>query len=166
MPGASVRNSARGKGHEEGGSAYAKAGSSLRSPPGNSQVSTPKTRVCLLSALCFHLHLWLYGGLSRTTSLWKIVNLQLQLIKFLGVTRVFQPTNSSEGYSGHMWLFTASQLWEAWDVLNCLNTDSFQQLKDWLEIVLVKGFSLVGPMFAAKFPYPLPAVSLAVYGLI
>ena len=31
--GASVRNSARGKGHEEGGSAYAKAGSSLRSPP-------------------------------------------------------------------------------------------------------------------------------------
>ena len=31
----------------------------------------PKTRVCLLSALCFHLHLWLYGGLSPTTSLWK-----------------------------------------------------------------------------------------------
>ena len=31
----------------------------------------PKTRVCLLSALCFHLHLWLYGGLSPTTSLWE-----------------------------------------------------------------------------------------------
>jgi len=60
--GASVRHSARGKGHEEGGSAYAKAGSSLRSPPGNSRASTPKTRVCLLSALCSHLHLWLYGG--------------------------------------------------------------------------------------------------------
>ena len=57
MPGASVRNSAHGKGHEEGGSAYAKAGSSLRSPPGNSRASTPKTRVCLLSALCSHLHL-------------------------------------------------------------------------------------------------------------
>ena len=69
--GASVRNSARGKGHEKGGSAYAKAGSSLRSPPGNSRASTPKTRVCLLSALCSHLHLWLYGGLSPTTSLWK-----------------------------------------------------------------------------------------------
>ena len=55
LPGASVRNSAHGKGHEEGGSAYAKAGSSLRSPPGNSRASTPKTRVCLLSALCFHL---------------------------------------------------------------------------------------------------------------
>ena len=50
-------SSAHGKGHEEGGLAYAKAGSSLRSPPGNSQASTPKTRVCLLSALCFHLHL-------------------------------------------------------------------------------------------------------------
>ena len=36
VPGASVRNSSRGKGHEEGGSAYAKAGSSLRSPHGNS----------------------------------------------------------------------------------------------------------------------------------
>jgi len=50
-------SSTRGKGHEEGGSAYAKAGSSLRSLPGNSRASTPKTRVCLLSALCFHLHL-------------------------------------------------------------------------------------------------------------
>jgi len=64
-------SSTRGKGHEEGGSAYAKAGSSLRSSPGNSRASTPKTRVCLLSALCFHLHLWLYRGLSPTTSLWK-----------------------------------------------------------------------------------------------
>ena len=71
LPGASVRHSAHDKGHEEGGSAYAKAGSSLRSSPGNSQASTPKTRVCLLCALCSHLHLWLYGGLSPTTSLWK-----------------------------------------------------------------------------------------------
>jgi len=48
LPGASVRNSARGKGHEEGGLAYAKAGWSFRSPPGNSQASTRQTRVCLL----------------------------------------------------------------------------------------------------------------------
>ena len=34
------------------------------------------------------------GGCPPTTSLWKRVNLQLQLIKFLGMTRVFQPTNS------------------------------------------------------------------------
>ena len=69
--GASVRSSTHDKGHEEGGSAYAKAGLSLRSPPGNSWAFTLKTRVCLLSALCFHLHLWLYRGLSPTTSLKK-----------------------------------------------------------------------------------------------
>jgi len=57
LPGASVRNSAHDKNHEEGGLAYAKAGSSLRSLPGNSRASNPQTRVCLLSALCFHLHL-------------------------------------------------------------------------------------------------------------
>ena len=36
MRGAGGRTSTRGKGHEEGGSTYAKVGSSLRSPPGNS----------------------------------------------------------------------------------------------------------------------------------
>ena len=46
--GASVRHSAHGKGHEEGGLTYAKAGSSLRSPPGNPRASTPITRACLL----------------------------------------------------------------------------------------------------------------------
>jgi len=69
--GAGVRSSPHSKGHEKEGSAYTEAGSSLRSPPGNSWASTPKTRVCLLSALYSHLHLWLYGGLSPTTSLWK-----------------------------------------------------------------------------------------------
>ena len=172
LPGASVRNSARGKGHEEEGSAYAKAGLSLRRPSVPEHLP-PKPESAYFTTSCSHLHLWLYRGLSPTTSLWKRINLQLQLIEFLGVTRVFQPTNSFgsslaclTGSSSHMWLFTASQLWEAWDVLNCINTDSFEQLKDWLEIVLVKGFSLFGPMFAAKFPYPLPTVSLAVYWLI
>ena len=46
--GAGVRHSAHGKGHEEGGSTYAKAGSSLRSLPGNPRASTPITRACLL----------------------------------------------------------------------------------------------------------------------
>ena len=54
----------------------------------------PKPESAYFTALCSHVHLWLYGGLSPTTSLWKRVNLQLQLIKFLGVTRMFQPTNS------------------------------------------------------------------------
>ena len=46
--GASVRHSAHGKGHEEGGSTYAKAGSSLRCHPGTPRASTPITRACLL----------------------------------------------------------------------------------------------------------------------
>ena len=46
--GTGVRHSAHGKGHEEGGSTYAKAGSSLRNPPGNPRASTPITRACLL----------------------------------------------------------------------------------------------------------------------
>ena len=67
LPVASVRNSAHDKGHEEGGSAYAKAGSSLRSPP-----SIPKTRVCLL--YCFVLSptpLTLLGAVPHYLSLKK-----------------------------------------------------------------------------------------------
>ena len=51
LPGASVRSSTHDKGHEEGGSAYAKAGSSLRSPPGNSRASTPQNQS--LPTFCF-----------------------------------------------------------------------------------------------------------------
>ena len=59
-------HSTRDKGHEEGGSAYAKAGSSLRSPPGYSRASTPqKPESAYFIALCSHL--WLYWGLSPTT---------------------------------------------------------------------------------------------------
>ena len=41
-------NPAHGKGYEERGLTNAKVGSSLRGPPGFSQASTPKHRVCLL----------------------------------------------------------------------------------------------------------------------
>ena len=80
LPGASVRNSAHGKGHEEGGSAYTKAGSSLRSPPGNSQAPTPKTRVCLLYCFVLSPIPLTLRGLSPTTSFGEGVNLELQLI--------------------------------------------------------------------------------------
>ena len=80
LPGAGVRSSARGKGHEEGGSAHTKAGSSLRSPPGYSRASTPQTRVCLLYC-CVLSPLTLWGLSPTTVSLsLKRVNLQLQLI--------------------------------------------------------------------------------------
>ena len=68
---AGSRSSARGKGHEEGGSAYAKAGLSLRSPPGNSRASTPKTS---LPTFCFVLSptpLTLWGAVPHYLSLKK-----------------------------------------------------------------------------------------------
>ena len=67
LPGAGERHSTRDKGHEEGGSAYAKAGSSLGSAPGYSWASTPpkKPESDYFIALCSHL--WLYWGLSPTT---------------------------------------------------------------------------------------------------
>ena len=56
LPGAGERHSTRDKGHEEGGSAYAKAGSSLGSAPGYSRASTPqKPESAYFIALCSHL---------------------------------------------------------------------------------------------------------------
>ena len=56
LPGAGERHSTRDKGHEEGGSAYAKVGSSLRSAPGYSRTSTPKKpESTYFIALCSHL---------------------------------------------------------------------------------------------------------------
>ena len=85
--------SARGKGHEEGCLAYAKAGSSLRSPPGNSWASTPKPESAyfLLCALTYTSDFT--GDCPPLPLSEKRVTLQLQLIKLLGVI-VFQPTNS------------------------------------------------------------------------
>ena len=69
-------------------------------------------------------YLWLYGGLTPITSLGEGVNLQLQVNKNswewqecfnLRTLKVLWPAWS--GSSGRMWLFTASQLWEAWAVL-------------------------------------------------
>ena len=63
LPGASVMNSAHDKGHEEGGSAYTKAGGiEPQESPWKFSSIYPQTRVCLLSALCSHLHLWLHRG--------------------------------------------------------------------------------------------------------
>ena len=72
VSGASVRSSTRGKGHEEGGSTYAKAGWSLRSLPGNFRASTPKTRVCLLYCFVFSpTPLTLWGAVLHHLSLKK-----------------------------------------------------------------------------------------------
>ena len=63
--------------------AYAKVGSSLRKTPVPEHLP-PKPESAYFTVLCFHLHLWLYRGLSPTTSLGEGVNLQLQSIKIPG----------------------------------------------------------------------------------
>ena len=60
-----------------------------------------------------------------------------------------------------MWLFTASQLWEARDVLDLLKADSLGKLEiisivGWLEILLVKGFSFFEPYLLLNFHIPFP----------
>ena len=52
----------------------------LKHPP-------PKAEPAYFTTLCSHLHLWLYGGLSPTTSFREGVNLQLQLIIIPGRDR-------------------------------------------------------------------------------
>ena len=71
--------------HEEGGSAYAKAGSSLGSAPGYSRASTPKNQSLPTLLLCAVTSDFT-GGCPPppSRSLCQRVNLQLQLIKFLG----------------------------------------------------------------------------------
>ena len=76
LPGASMRNSAHGRGHKEGGFSIRKGGSSLRKPPVPEHLS-PKLESTYFTVLCSHLYLWLYGGLTPITSLGEGVNLQL-----------------------------------------------------------------------------------------
>ena len=47
----------------------------------------PKPESAYFTTLCSHLHLWLYGGLSPTTSFGERVNLELQLIIISGRNR-------------------------------------------------------------------------------
>ena len=98
LPGASVRNSAHGKGHEEGASAYAKAWSSLRRPPVSEHLP-PKTWVCLL--YCVMLSIYssdINRGLFPHHLFLGKVNLELLDNKSPGHNRVFQSKNPSDGF--------------------------------------------------------------------
>src|SRR5574341_122543 len=79
------RHSTLDKGHEEGGSAYANAGSSLRCSPGYSRASPPQKNQRLPIVLLCELNSDFTGGCPPppSRSLCQRVNLQLQFIKFL-----------------------------------------------------------------------------------
>ena len=109
-----------------------------------SRASTLQTRV-------------LYGELSPITiSLGEGVNLQLQVNKNSWVwqecfnlrtpLKVIYP--ACTGSSGLMRLFTASQLWKAWDVLDLLKANYFRELEiisimGWLGIIWWRVFHLL-----------------------
>ena len=57
LPGASVRNSAHGKGHEEGGSAYARRDRASGVSLDTLEHLPPKPEFAYFTALCSHLHL-------------------------------------------------------------------------------------------------------------
>ena len=79
------RHSTLDKGHEEGGSAYANAGSSLRSPPRYSRASPPQINRSLPTVLLYALtcdFTWCCPP-PPSRSLCQSVNLQVQFIKFL-----------------------------------------------------------------------------------
>ena len=159
-----MRNSAHGKGHEEEGSALRK-GRIEPQETSCSQASAPKTRVCLL--YCFMLSpipltLW---GLSPTTSLREGVNLQLQSIKIPGCDKsvstyklLWRISTLPEQVRPATCDFLQPSHHERHEVFfNFLKTDSLGKLEitsivGWLGIILVKGFSFIGPMFVAKSP--------------
>src|SRR5574337_1156242 len=74
------RHSTLDKGHEEGGSAYANAGSSLRSPPAYSRASPPEKNRSLPTVFLCALTSDFTGGCPPppSRSLCQSVNLQLQ----------------------------------------------------------------------------------------
>ena len=78
-----MRNSAHGKGHEEGGFGIHKGRIEPQETP-CSRASTPKTRVPTLLFYAFTYTSDFTGACSPTTSLGEGVNLQLQLIKIPG----------------------------------------------------------------------------------
>ena len=98
----------------------------------------PKPEPAYFTTLCSHLRLWLYRGLSPTTSFGEGVNLELQSIIIPGRDRsvsIYKLLWSFSSLPDRLvrphGLFTASQPWEAQDALNLLKGDSFEKLENY-----------------------------------
>ena len=98
----------------------------------------PKPESAYFSALCSHLYLWLYGGLSPMISFWEGVNLELQLIIIPGRDKSVSTNKLLWRFSSLPDRFVRPHVivhslpspisWEARDALNLLKTDSFEKL--------------------------------------
>ena len=81
---------------------------------------------------------------------------------------MFQFTDSSEGYLARLYRFLRPHvivyslpILEAWDVLDLLKANSFGELEiisivGWLDIILVKGFHLLGQYLLLSLHIPCP----------
>ena len=160
-----MRHSTHDKGHEEGGSAYAKAGSSLRSPPGYSRASTPKNQslpTLLLYALIYASDFT--GGCLPPPLLGEGVNLQLQLIQVPGQLEVFKSkplrwlSNSPDKFTltptaMHTIVYSLSASRGMGSLRYSNSLEPLRELET-VRIKLVKDI-IDEPMLAAKFPHPL-----------
>ena len=97
-----------------------------------SRASTLKTRVCFMLSPT---PLTSRGVLPHNRFSWRSKCAAPRQQKFLGVTRVFQLTDSSEGYLARLYRFIWPHVivyslptWEARDVLDLLKANSFGKL--------------------------------------
>ena len=124
----------------------------------------PKQESAYFTALCSHL--WLYGGCPPppSHSLWKGVNLQFQLIKFLGIIGVFksQPlrwlSNLPDRFTQtptamHMIVYSLPTSRGMGSLRYSNSLEPLRELET-VRIKLVKDF-IDEPMLPAKFPHPL-----------
>ena len=111
-------------------------------------------------------HLWLYGGCPPppSRSLWKGVNLQLQLIKFLGIIEVFKskplrwlsnlPDKFTQTPTAMHTIVYSLPAERGMGSLRCSNILEPLGELETVRIKLVEDF-IDEPMLAAKFPHPL-----------
>ena len=128
----------------------------------------PKRESAYFTALCSHL--WLYGGgcpPPPSCSLWKGVNLQLQLIKFLGIIGVFKSkplrwlSNLPDRFTQtptamHMIVYSLPTSRGTGSLRYSNSLEPLRELET-VRIKLVEDF-VDEPMLAAKFPHPLYCV--------
>ena len=164
-----MRNPAHGKGYKKGGLAYAKVGSSLRGPPGFSRASTTKTRVCLLYCVMLSTY---SSDINRRLSphhlfLEKVIQ-SFQIISLLGIIRVFQSKNPSDGFLACLldsYSCACDCLWPP-DPQEAQEATS-QECRGFRGVKIIRigllRVSFVEPILAAKFSYLLFVDIVGIY---
>ena len=156
-----MRNPTRGKGHEERGLTKRKG----RIRPQGSPLDflkhlPPKPESACFTVSCFPpTLLTLTGGCPSTTFFWKKLIQSFQIISLLGIIRVFQSKNPSDGFPACLpdsYRCTCDCL-QPPDLKRHRKLKTSQECRGFREVKiirigLIKGF-IVEPILAAKFSY-------------